>query len=87
MTDKEWKELCDWADKFSRKIILSGDDEYIYYIKIYIDKTTTIYINKHGGMKLYKHCEGSTSESVIIWNRTYKQIKAIIENLVEEVEV
>lgn len=86
MTNKEWNELCEWADKFSRKITLSGDDEYIYYIKIYFDKTTMIYINKHGGMKLHKSCEGSTSESVIIWNRTFKQIKNIIANLVEDME-
>lgn len=85
MTDKEWKELCDWAYEYSRKITLSGDDKYVYYIEIFLEKTTIIRVNRHGGIILHKSNTGATSESVIIWNRTYKQIKAIIENLTEEV--
>lgn len=86
MTDKEWKELCEWADKFSRKITLSGDDKYVYYIEIFLEKTTIIRVNSKGGIILHKSNTGSTSESVIIWNRTYKQIKNIIANLVEDME-
>ena len=85
MTDKEWKELCEWADN-SRKITLSGDDEYVYYIEIFFDETTIIYVNKHGGIRLHKSYNGATSDSVIVWNRTYKQIKNIIANLVEDME-
>lgn len=85
MTNKEWKELCDWAYEYSRKITLSGNTEECWAIDIYMDKNTNFFIEKQGRIRLHKYFCGTTVEIIIVENRSQKQIKAIIKNLVDEV--
>lgn len=68
MTDKEWKELCEWAEEnHSNKLTVSG--KYIKfcddYDELVFDKAGTIF----------------AGISIITFRRTPEQIKAIIENL------
>ena len=79
MTDKEWKELCDWVKSLNTK-------------HCFIDKFNEeerILAGIYGGDYLEITKDGDIIEfdygSLVAENRTQKQIKAIIKNLVEEV--
>lgn len=68
MTEKEWKELCDWVkEKYSNKLTVS--DNYITfsddYGELVFDKAGSIFADS----------------SIITFCRTPTQIKAIITNL------
>lgn len=76
-----WKELCEWAYKFSKKITLSGNIEECWIINIYMDENTIFFIEKQGRIKIHKYFYGTTLEIIIAENRTPTQIKSIIENL------
>ena len=81
MTDKEWKELCDWAKQQKYEVkefdINDGynieeehllvEDNYINFRELTFEKDGTIFMNYY--------------QDVICENRTYEQIKAIITNL------
>lgn len=67
MTDKEWKELCDWAESLK-------NDKIEVIVNIVIDTGTEgLIITQSGDIR--------TLTDDIAYNRTAKQIKAIIENL------
>lgn len=78
MTDKEWKEVWDFAEKQNVLVkIISFTEDY--------DKDHFAV----GGFTICKNGNilcGYCGE-ILIENRTAKQIKSIIKNLVEEVEV
>ena len=67
MTDKEWKELCEWAKNRSNKLTVS--DDYITFSDDYGE----LVFDKFGSI--------FSGSSIITFCRTAKQIKAIIENL------
>lgn len=72
MTDKEWKELCDWAKQydygaFKTEIIIKFQGVIIGFFK--------------DGMVAIEHCDINPVYQVIAYNRTAEQIKAIITNL------
>ncbi len=72
MTDKEWKELCDWASKQGAFIIPTEIMIKFQAIVIGIFKD---------GMVVIEHCDINPVYQVIAYNRTPAQIKSIIENL------
>lgn len=75
MTDKEWKELWNFAEK--QNVLVKVLD---YFGNCYKN------VFEVGGMRFCKNGNilcGDCLE-VLIENRTAKQIKAIIKNLVEE---
>lgn len=80
MTDKEWKELCDWVKSLnSDKVCLDTydiDEDVFSFIKVRTDDfgCEGIDIEKDGRITF---CYGG----FIAKNRTAKQIKAIITNL------
>lgn len=67
MTDKEWKELCEWAESLK-------NDKVEVIENIVIDSGSECLIfDKSGNI----HCLFDT----VAYNRTPAQIKSIIENL------
>jgi hypothetical protein len=74
MTDKEWKELCDWA----KSLVKNFNKNYVIALDVY---ENYFILRKHRGI-IEIHCKGLID--IGCWkseNRTAKQIKAIIENL------
>lgn len=72
MTDKEWKELCEWAKNLHRDfIVVDSNNQYIAIGEIY---GIEFYITDDGNIR------GSWGEIMSCY-RSSKQIKAIIENL------
>ena len=72
MTDKEWKELCEWAKNLHRDfIVVDSDNQYIAIGETY---GIEFYITDDGNIR------GSWGE-IMSCNRTAKQIKVIITNL------
>jgi len=68
MTDKEWKELCEWVKgKYSNKLTVS--DNYITFSDDYGE----LVFDKFGNIL--------TNDSIITFRRTPAQMKSIIENL------
>lgn len=70
MTDKEWKEVLVWAESLKNKSI-----------KIFYD---TIFIgNDFGWGEIMIRYPGNIflEDNIIVLNRSQKQVKAIIENL------
>lgn len=86
MTDKEWKEICDWVKSLNSKLcFIDNSDEEVILAGVgdnspYIFGGGYLEITKNGEVIAYD------SEILIVENRTQKQIKAIIKNLVEEAE-
>lgn len=67
MTDKEWKELCDWAESLK-------NDKIEVIVNIIVDTGTEgLIITQSGDIR--------TLTDDIAYNRTPEQIKVIIENL------
>ena len=87
MTDKEWKELCDWAEKLDYDRIEVEYNKILDERTIYIKSVDESYLYGHNKVGLVINQDGSISNGrvYIAENRTAKQIKAIIKNLVEEV--
>ena len=74
MTDKEWKELCEWAKSLKNKSIK------ILFNTIYRDNDfewDEIIIDYRGNI--------NQGDNMIALNRTAKQIKELIKNIVDEV--
>ena len=70
MTDKEWKELIEWVKSLKENYVIALDVYENYFV-----------LRKHRGI-VDIHRKGLIDFGC--WkseNRTYKQIKAIIENL------
>lgn len=76
MTDKEWKELCEWAISLNKKDVYITKRNAIEWISVGNCFEETLGFFKDGMV---------IGESIISRNRTAKQIKSIIENLIEEV--
>ncbi len=81
MTDKEWKELCDWVKSLNTKhCFIDNSDEEVILVGVgdnspYIFGGGYLEITKNGEVIEYD------CEIVIAENRTQTQMKAIIENL------
>lgn len=80
MTNKEWKELCNWVKSLNTKhcFIDEFNEEEVILAGIY--GGDYLEITKNGEIIEFDY------GSLIAENRTQKQIKAIIKNLVEEAE-
>lgn len=78
MTDKEWKELCDWADNNKFQVLHIGDRSNIY---VEIDNNRRFVIYNSGAIFMEFKYIDTSMDIFITRNRTVKQIKAIIENL------
>lgn len=77
MTDKEFKELCEWAKT------LNNENVYVAKYEKNSDKTEWISVGNcwFESLKFYKDGKIYGEEDIISENRTAKQMKAIIENL------
>lgn len=82
MTDKEFKELCEWAKKNYPKNIMT--DNY-YYIDMILSNHNILEFNKLGRIDIQKNIGDLAIKFILEDNRTPAQIKAIIENLLQEV--
>lgn len=78
MTDKEFKELCEWAKKNYPKNIMT--DNY-YYIDMILSNHNMLEFNKLGRIDIQKNIGDLAIKFILGYNRTPEQIKAIIENL------
>ena len=78
MTDKEFKELCEWAKKNYPKNIMT--DNY-YYIDMILSNHNILEFNKLGRIDIQKNIGDLAIKFILGYNRTQEQIKAIIENL------
>ncbi len=76
MTDKEWKELCEWAHNYSDKIFLDVVSGVCYGIEI-----NHLKFNKYGEFNAEIYNYNMYVNVIIAKNLTSQQIKAIIENL------
>ena len=85
MTDKEWKKLYKWAENYSDKVYLKGVLDVCYGIDVYINNQMIMQVDKYGDLKIHTHNKNINVDVNIADNRTAKQIKAIIKNLIEEV--
>ncbi len=82
MTDKEFKELCEWAIKnYSDKVRLKGALGVYYGMDIYINNQVIMQVDEYGKLNIYTYNENASVEIRIVGNRTSAQIKSIIENL------
>ena len=81
MTDKEWKKLYKWAENYSDKVYLKGALDVCDGIDVYINNQMIIQINKYGDFKIHTYNKNINVDVDIADNRTAKQIKSIIENL------
>lgn len=81
MTDKEWKELCEWAKNHSDKICLMGVDGVCHQIGLYFNESENIEFNRYGDVRIKISNTNIFTSIDIVENRTPQQIKAIIENL------
>lgn len=83
MTDKEFKELCEWAKKNYPKNIMT--DNY-YYIDMILSNHNILEFNKLGRIDIQKNIGDLAIKFILGYNRTQEQMKEIIKNLVEEAE-
>ena len=74
MTDKEWKELCEWAREKELKYLMVSPLFIGDCIELYIEETNTTII-------FYKNGMVSVDGRVIKNNLKQTEIKSIIENL------
>lgn len=81
MTDKEWKKLYKWAENYSDKVYLKGALDVCYGIDVYINNQIIMQFNKYGDFKIHTHNKNINVDVNIADNRTAKQIKSIIKNL------
>jgi hypothetical protein len=82
MTDKEWKELCEWAEKLGSKRIVVGYNEFVGEKSIYIYSVgVNFFCSDKIGLVIQQDGSISNGRTYIAKNRTPQQIKSIIENL------
>ncbi len=84
MTDKEWKEICDWVKSLNSKLcFIDNSDEEVILVGVGDDSP---HIFGGGYLEITKNGEviEYDCEILIVKNRSQKQIKAIIKNLIEE---
>lgn len=75
MTDKEWKELCEWAKDLQNKKVTVSEFTYEPFEE-------HITLNPRGETLIfYKSGEILGAEDYIAYHRTAKQMKEIITNL------
>lgn len=73
MTDKEWKELCNWAESLKNNRIKIIDYNY--------NKRFISFCGPSVKLRFYKGGYIYTAIGCLRRNRTSQQIKTIIENL------
>jgi hypothetical protein len=78
MTDKEWLELCEWAEKNYPENIIT---DKCYVIDMLLSNHNMLEFNKSGRIDIYKNIGDLSIRFNLDCNRTAKQIKSIIENL------
>ncbi len=78
MTDKEFKELCEWAEKKYPENIIS---DRCFSIDMLLTNHNMLKFNKLGRIDMYKNIGDLSIRFNLEYNRTAKQMKAIIENL------
>lgn len=76
MTDKEWKELCEWAKNLQNKKVTVSKFTYEPF-----EEHITLDLPRAEILIFYKSGEILGAEDYIAYNRTPEQIKAIITNL------
>ena len=72
MTDKEWTELCDWVRTLEKMAFVCIDKDRIIVESLEFTK--------------YGNIECNYGEYCLVENRSAKQIKSIIKNLIRKVE-
>lgn len=77
MTEKEWKELCEWVKTVSDEVRILNFGE----IQINI-RNLTYTIFQKGVLAIVYDKEPTYLELLLANNRSDKQIKAIIKNLI-----
>ncbi|MDY3907236.1 MAG: hypothetical protein SOZ42_01105 [Candidatus Enterosoma sp.] len=86
MTDKEWKELCGGAERLDYDRIEVEYNKVLDERTIYIKSVAESYLyDRRVGLEINQDGSIYNGRVYIAENRTAKQIKAILENLVEEV--
>ena len=81
MTDKEWKKLCDWVKSLKNDrvyICKRTENDIVKYMYITIGDAYTESLDIYQDGSIYF---ANGYDCVIVRNRSYKQIKAIITNL------
>lgn len=78
MTDKEWKELCEWAEKKYPENIIT---DKCYCIDMLLKDHNVLEFTKLGRIVIHKDIGDLSIRFNLEYNRTAKQIKTIIENL------
>ena len=81
MTDKEWKELCEWVKNLKNDkvyVCKRTENDIVKYMYITIVDAYTEPIDIYSEGEIYF---ANGYDCVIARNRTAKQIKAIIKNL------
>lgn len=82
MTDKEWKELCDWAERLDYERIEVEHNEVLDEKTIYIKSVDESYLyGRRVGLEINQDGSIYNGRVYIVENRTPEQIKTIIENL------
>lgn len=80
MTDKEWKSLCGWAEKLDR--IEIEYNKILDERTLYIQSVSDSYLyGRKVGLEISQDGSIYNGRVYIAENRTPKQIKSIIENL------
>lgn len=82
MTDKEFKELCEWAERLDYDRIEVEHNKVLDERTIYIQSVSDSYLyGRRVGLEINQDGSIYNGRVYIAENRTPAQIKAIIENL------